>query len=177
MKKLLLTSLLALLASTGFAKNTRNNEIAVSYGFSTGQFAYAMMTVIGQELFGEDLPEVSGSGSFSLEYFRRLGDLVSVGAGMAYYKVTTTADGTKSVENSFAILPSVKFHWYQREWFSAYSKLGAGAVIDKEDAETSLKFGMQASLLGLEVGRTVRVFAEGGIGQQGFLLGGLRVRF
>jgi hypothetical protein len=38
-------------------------------------------------------------------------------------------------------------------------------------------FNWQLSLLGLEFGSSIRAFAEVGMGEQGIVLGGVRVRF
>ena len=188
MKKIVLSALVLLLAASAFAQPIRNNEIAVSYGFSTANVTSGIVnltaiifnSLVDQPTTSEDLP-LKSTGSFSVEYFHRLSDLVSIGGAVTYYHATSTLSsdtpGQAAVKNVFGILPAVKLHWYQREWFSAYSKFGAGVQFGQIDSEKKARFSAQASLLGLEVGRTIRFFSEAGAGQQGILLAGLRVRF
>ena len=72
--------------------------------------------------------------------------------------------------------------------FGIYSKAAVGAMMmfdkcndtaaKKSSNDNSLYFMYQASLLGVEAGsNNVRAFVEGGFGEQGILLAGLRVRF
>ena len=86
-------------------------------------------------------------------------------------------DGTASKSTYYSLIPSVKLNWYKRDWFGAYSRFGVGPTLRNKAGVNSLKLGYQASLLGLEVGRNFRFFAEGGFGTHGLALVGLRYRF
>ncbi|MCR5841365.1 MAG: hypothetical protein K6G86_04725 [Bacteroidales bacterium] len=179
MKKLS-TSLCVLLASLSlFAQSAPKNEIFVSYGLGSAAdinvffhgFAAAMMGINDTDY------KVSGTGSVAAGYYRQVSPLVSVGGIFAYNGVTTTEEGVTTRKNYYSLLPSVKFNWYQREWFGAYSKFSAGARLIHTPEATNVKFATQVSLLGLEVGKRFRIFGEAGFGDQGAMLLGLRYRF
>ena len=85
-------------------------------------------------------------------------------------------------------MPAVKFNWLRKEKVGLYSKLAAGVTFtsnnikdtDKtvsSDKDKDLMFNFQASMIGVEVGTTIRGFAEIGVGEQGLILLGLRYRF
>ena len=177
MKKFILSLLVIILVIPSFAQATRNNEIAVTYGINALDIIAAGVNKTGRMLVDTDVLNRHSAGIFGVEYFRRVSELVSVGGAFTYYKATDTTSEDTLVEKNYDFMPSVKLHWYQREWFSAYSKCGAGIGIAKDDDGTEVGFDWQVSLLGLEVGRTVRLFAEGGFGDQGVIMAGLRVRF
>ncbi|MCR4823848.1 MAG: hypothetical protein K5849_00660 [Bacteroidales bacterium] len=177
MKKFILSALVVILTFPAFAQPSRNNEIAVTYGLNAMDAIAFSVNSLGNMVLSEDVLERQSTGNIGIEYFHRVSPLVSVGGIFTYYKATDTTGDEPVTEKSYIFMPSVKFHWYQREWFSAYSKCAAGIGIDNDDEGTEAAFDWQASLLGLEVGRTVRFFTEAGFGDQGVVLAGLRVRF
>ena len=184
MKKLILSTLTLLIAASAFAQPMRNNEIGISYGLSGTNLVIGILNSF-DAVFSEEASETpvrSSSGVIGVEYFRRLGDLVSIGGGLTYFNTSnnvSASDPTKRKGNYFSVMPAVKLHWYQREWFSAYSKFAVGLKISSVNTEEKVEAGVcaHASLLGLEVGRGLRGFTELGIGRQGFIQLGLRYRF
>lgn len=178
MKKLLLSFLVGLLAVPSFAQDLRNNEIALSYGVSGTDMAIYAINRLSMKIADEKLLNRKGSGILGIEYFRRLSPLVSVGGVFTYSSAQYSSDPEDPVfEHDYNLMPAVKLHWYQRKWFSAYSKCAAGIGLSVDEEGSEAAFDWQVSLLGLEVGRAVRLFTEAGVGDQGFVMAGLRVRF
>lgn len=179
MKKLSI-SLCALLASLSmFAQSAPKNEISVSYGLGSAADINLFVKGFVFYMFSADEEDfkIDGTGSVAAEYFRQVSPLVSVGGVFVYNGVTTTQENVTTRKNYFSLLPGVKFNWYQREWFGAYSKFSAGVKLIHTPEATNVKFATQASLLGLEVGKRLRIFGEAGFGDQGAMLLGLRYRF
>ncbi len=178
MKKIILSLLIGLLAVPSFAQDLRNNEIAVSYGISGTDIAIYAVNRLSLKIADEKLLNRKSSGILGIEYLRRLSPLVSVGGVVTYSYAQYSSDPEDpSFDHYYNLMPAVKLHWYQQKWFSAYSKCaaGIGLCVDQDGSEAA--FDWQVSLLGLEVGRAVRLFTEAGVGDQGFVLAGLRVRF
>ena len=70
---------------------------------------------------------------------------------------------------------TLNVHGVRVEAYGGKGAAGIGLSVDEEGSEAA--FDWQVSLLGLEVGRAVRLFTEAGVGDQGFFIAGLRVRF
>jgi len=177
---------LSLCANAG-AQNTCSHEFAFSYGLgSTSGFVAVSASVIAA-IFGATL-DYSFIGPVAGEYFYHVSDLVGVGGVVSCAAFKEKESSGKNPMNCLALLPGVKLDWLRREQFGMYSKLCAGAAYltspggdteteDASDSSGSLIFNFQASLLGVEFGRGTRGFVEAGVGEQGFLLGGVRFRF
>ena len=84
-------------------------------------------------------------------------------------------------------MPAIKWYWINKNSFGLYSKGAVGVAFlnstEKDLAtntskdENSTHFMYQASFLGVEFGNKFRGFAEAGVGEQGFLLAGIRYKF
>ena len=199
MKKLLLISLCAVALMVANSANAQSdntfpkNEFSVSYGVaSNSQWIDFYSDVISTAL-GVTTKDKFSFGPISAEYFRRLSPVIAVGAvGVItsekrdlLYKDEKYADYTSSY---YTLMPAVKFNWLRKEKVGLYSKLAAGVTFtsnnikdaDKtvsSDKDKDLMFNFQASMIGVEVGTTIRGFAEIGVGEQGLILLGLRYRF
>ena len=181
MKKFILSVFLVICTLTAGAQEYCQHEISLSYGIITPSGALGMVQqLIAKALSGltDDEFSSSNTGALSVEYFYRLSELVSVGGVASYHGFSATlGDSTMGIK-AYTLMPAVKLSWYNREWFSSYSKFAVGASLVAMGTEKpKLWPNGQFSLLGLEFGRSVRVFAEFGFGEQGLALGGLRYRF
>ena len=179
---------ISLCANAG-AQSSCTHEFAVSYGLgSTSGFIAVSASVIAA-IFGANI-DYTFIGPVAGEYFYHVSDLVGVGgvATFASFKDKNAPD--KAPMNCISLLPGVKLDWLRREYFGMYTKLCAGVAYlsnssgssDSENdsgssSSDNLFFNFQASLLGAEFGGSVRGFVEAGVGEQGFLIGGLRFRF
>ena len=159
------------------AQSTCTHEMAVSYGVgSTSGFIAVSATVVAA-IFGATI-DYTFIGPVAGEYFYHVSDLVGVGAvaSVAAFKDKQKPDETPMT--CIALMPGVKLDWLRRTHFGMYSKVCAGAAyLTNPGADGTLFFNFQVSLLGLEFGSGVRGFVEGGAGEQGFLLAGVRFRF
>ncbi len=177
---------LSLCANAG-AQSSCTHEFAFSYGLgSTSGFVAVSASVIAA-IFGATI-DYSFIGPVAGEYFCHVSDLVGVGAVASVAAFKDKASPAEPAMTCVALLPGVKLDWLRREHFGMYSKLCAGAAYltnpgaknDTEDGKAqagTLFFNFQASLLGAEFGGGVRGFVEAGVGEQGFVVGGVRFRF
>ena len=135
-----------------------------------------LLKYIGQSISSK--VSVTIPGTFGIEYFRTLGDLLSVGAIGSLYLFYGHDEGKEDFNYAdYSLMAAVKLHWYKREWFRTYSKFGFGLSYLGWDEKSPAHFGFQASLLGVEVGKSIRGFVEAGFGNQGVALLGLRYCF
>lgn len=195
MKKFIFLVAVAMMAATGVkAQSDSKQEIAVSYGaFSNSDWLNIIEDVVGA-IFGETYDDGSYVGPIGLEYFYHLKPWVGVGAIATYgHVIQDSRKGDDKVGHKtnryITVLPAFKFDWLRRDKIGLYSKLGAGVTwrneireFDGDRAEyntdkTDYHFNWQVSLLGIEVGNKLRGFAEGGFGEQGLFMAGLRYRF
>ena len=82
----------------------------------------------------------------------------------------------------FTVMSAVKYNWKNTRYFSMYSKIAAGLTIKTEHGRdnhdnSQVAFNFQITGFGVEFGKTLRVFAEAGLGEQGIILGGLKYIF
>lgn len=187
MKKLFL--LLAVLAGTvaANAQPAYKNEVAVGVGMIATSdlqtISYRLMAKLMGLVADEENPlEAVNSGSNSAEYFHYLGDLVAVGGVIGYHNFSVKQGDDLNAFTSYTLLPAIKLSWYNREHFSSYSKLAAGAsLLHREDSDgpsNSVSFNGQITFLGIDAGwKRLRLFGEVGFGQQGLAFAGLRYRF
>ena len=198
MKKFILLAAVAMLTVTSVSAQSdfrdSKHEIAVSYGsLSNSDWLNIFENVIGA-IFGENYKDDTFFGPIGLEYFYHLKPWLGVGAIATYGQLTQ--DAYKSEEKVgkksnyyFTVLPAFKFDWLRGNTVGLYSKLGAGVTMRREIREfdgdkaehntdkTDFHFNWQVSLIGIEVGKSLRGFAEGGFGEQGVLMLGLRYKF
>ncbi|MBQ7468309.1 MAG: hypothetical protein IJS75_05560 [Bacteroidales bacterium] len=192
MKKLiiLLMALTVLsIAEPVYAQTNRpRNEFSISYGPLSRSKIYTIV----KNILGKELTKNYGSNNFgarSFEYFYRISDFISVGAVFCAYHAKEwydtvfglneeDDDKAKDKQNDYTVLGAIRFHWYDREWFGAYTKFAIGSTYHDWWPKDRQEMNFQVSLLGLEVGPPkYRVFAEFGAGEQGLILYGLRFRF
>ena len=198
MKKFILLAAVAMLTVTNVSaqgdSRDSKHEIAVSYGsFSNSDWLNIFENVIGA-IFGEKYEDDTFFGPIGLEYFYHLKPWLGVGAIATYGQLTQDAiKGDDKVGKKsnyyFTAMPAVKFDWLRGNVVGLYSKLGAGVTMRREIREfdgdraeyntdkTDFHFNWQVSLIGIEVGKSLRGFAEGGFGEQGVLMLGLRYKF
>ena len=176
-RSILIIALLCAVLMQATAQNRYKNEIAFTYApLSNYDLQGQILLQIDKTI--SDKIDVQIPGSFGIEYFRRLGDLVSVGGiGSIYYFASQPEGMHKFSYINYALMAGVKLHWYEREWFGAYSKFAFGANYVSSDTSQHLHFSFQSSLLGVEVGKRLRGFVELGIGYQGIAFVGIRYRF
>lgn len=166
------------------------NEVGVSYGaLSNSQWmnvyehVFTSLATVGVTTYGDD----SFIGPISAEYFYHVENWVAVGGIFVYsqnkqdVKISGSVAG-ELTDNYFTLMPAVKFDWLRKRHFGMYSKLAAGATLHRQatdkDSESTVHVNWQATPLGLEAGSLeVRGFAELGLGEQGFIVGGIRYRF
>lgn len=175
------------------AQTTCTHEMAFSYGVgSTSGFIAVSATVIAA-IFGATI-DYTFIGPVAGEYFYHVSDLVGVGGVASVAAFKDKARPGESPMTCVALMPGVKLDWLRRDCFGMYTKLCVGGAYltnsssrsSEEEADSSsssssssgsLFFNFQASLLGVEFGGGVRGFVEAGVGEQGFVLGGVRFRF
>jgi hypothetical protein len=103
------------------AQDRPKNEISVTYApLSDSDLQAMLLKYIGQTISSK--VQVQTPGAFGIEYFRSVSDLVSVGAIGSVYLFLSQDEGKKDFDYAnYSLMAAVKLHWYQREWFSAYS--------------------------------------------------------
>jgi len=176
------------------------NELSVSYGIGISLIGDGIGNALGNGIFdqltGHKWEDSNGFGTLGVEYFHHLSNSRVAFGGIATYSQfgenVVKKDGGEKVgdrtRSYISFMPAVKYYWVNSRNFGLYSKAAVGAMMmfdkcndtaaKKSSNDNSLYFMYQASLLGLEAGsNNVRAFVEGGFGEQGILLAGLRVRF
>ncbi len=199
MKKVFLLAVAAMMATV--CVNAQNGyddtkgEIAFTYGvLGNSQWLDAFSAVVTEEA-GAALSNEQFLGPLAVEYFYHYRPWLSFGGivtfGQSSMDVANQKDGPKvgtSKIQYFSLMPAIKFDWVRLRHFGMYSKLAAGYTMrlqhyiytDGRPQENDNIFhpNFQVSLLGIEAGSPrFRVFCEGGIGEQGILLAGLRYKF
>ena len=178
MKKLIPLIISLLLCTQAFGQTQRNNEISVSYGLLSNSRLYSMLSTILGPILDPGYKETV-FGALSVEYFRDLGELVSVGGTFSYFNLSTVEHEKPNTFNNFSLFPAVKLNWYRRAWFGSYTKIAAGITYRDYFVEKDrVYFNFQVSLLGLEAGpEFLRAYTEIGAGEHGVVVAGLRYRF
>ena len=167
------------------------NEIGVSYGFGSNSILIDVFVDILSAIAGARYESSYLVGPVGVEYFRGTGGIVSYGGILTGVRnvdkamVDGVQSGTRSV-NYLTLMPALKFGWIRKDTWGMYSKLGVGGTLrtsreagnsPEVTVHTDCFVNFQASLIGFEFGRDVRGFVEGGWGEQGIVLAGLRFRF
>ena len=200
MKRILIMAAVALM--TGMSANAQcenlKNELSLSYGVgSLAQLGDGIGEGLAMALFS-DTENDDGFilGPVSIEYFYHFNNpRLAIGGFVSYSKwdsdvVKKGGDKDKVGErnrNYWAVMPAIKWYWVNKNSFGLYSKGAAGAAFlsstdkdletntSKDDSGTYFMF--QVSFIGVEFGKQFRGFAEAGLGEQGFLLAGIRYKF
>lgn len=201
MKKILLLAVAAVMA-TGFAKAQNQNlkhEIGISYGMGISTISDGIGHGLGSGMWdgmtGHKWDNEKRLGSLAAEYFYHLNNpKVAVGGIVTFSRygedVLRKSDDEKigsRTRNYVSLMPSVKYYWINKNSIGLYSKLAAGAMLlldnsknyqnNEKSSANKVYFMFQASALGFEFGRKFRGFIEVGAGEQGIVLGGLKMKF
>ncbi len=198
MKKTAMIALAILLAATSV--NAQNgydskHEVAFGYGmFSNSQIFDALSTYVATEA-GVTFSNAKYNGSLAVEYLHRVNNWFGYGGEFVYRSSSmdfSTIEGVQkegtSTSNYFTLMPTVKFDWLRTKYFGLYSKIALGismyswqnVYLDGRDTQSNstLMLNFQASVLGIEAGLpNLRVYLEGGMGEQGTAVFGLRYKF
>ena len=113
-RSILIIALLCAVLMQATAQNRYKNEIAVTYApLSNYDLQGQILLQIDKTI--SDKIDVQIPGSFGIEYFRHLGDLVSVGGiGSIYYFASQPEGMHKFSYINYALMAGVKLHWYER---------------------------------------------------------------
>lgn len=192
MKKIMLMVVAAMMTTVSVnaqsGKETKH-EIAVAYGGGSVSEWVDAFGYVGVAITGGKIENSKYSGPIALEYFYHLNKTISVGAiGVYGQKTEDIVYGNNDpnpikYKNRYAtVMPAVKFEWLKNDYLALYSKAAVGATLHTTsydgDSDSMVHLNFQASLVGFEAGsKNIRAFAELGWGEQGLLLGGVRVKF
>lgn len=199
MKKLLM---IAVAMMTALSMNAQNedlrHEISLSYGLgSIAQFGDGLGEGLAMALLSdEEYDDGFILGPISIEYFYHFNNpRLALGGIVSYSKwdsdIQKRGGNNEKVgerkRNYWAVMPAIKWYWVNKNHFGLYSKAAVGAAFlnsketnsktDKTTKDNGTYFMFQASFIGAEFGSKLRGFAEAGIGEQGFLLAGVRYKF
>ena len=199
MKKMMMMVVVALMTAMSVNAQSENlkNELSLSYGLgSVAQFGDGLGEGLGLVFSDTEYDDGFILGPISVEYFRHLNNpRLAIGGFVSYSKWDSDIQKRsgnhqkvgKRNRNYFAVMPAVKWYWVNKNSFGLYSKGAVGAAFlnstekdlatnaSKDDNSTHFLF--QLSLIGVEFGKQFRGFAEAGVGEQGFILAGIRYKF
>lgn len=199
MKKILVMVVATIMATASVKAQNEDlkHEIGVSYGFGVSCIGDGIGNALGNGIF-DSLGKVKWTndkqfGTLALEYFYHLDEpKVAVGAIATYAQYGEDLEKNDKkvgdrIRRYFALMPSIKYYWINKNSFGLYSKLAAGAMLlankasdvetDKTDKDSKMYFMWQVSAIGFEFGGKFRGFIEAGAGEQGIVLGGLKYKF
>jgi hypothetical protein len=201
MKKFLLM-VVATIMATGIAKAQNEDlkhEIGISYGVGLSTISDGIGHGVGSGIWdgitGHKWDNDRRFGTLAAEYFYHLDNpKVAVGgiATFAQYgedvlKKSNDEKIGKRTRNYISLMPSMKYYWLNKNYYGLYTKLAAGAMLlldnqkdytDNEKSNSSKAyFAFQVSAIGFEFGAKFRGFIEVGVGEQGIVLGGLKMKF
>ena len=180
MKKILV-AIAAMLITFGASAQNYKAEVSVSYGaLSNSQILSAVIFAAGVENPEYVLQDAKFIGPISADLYFRTSKYFSFGLS-GVYQHTTAQYGVPNGDNFecryFSLMPGMKLHWLRTNGFNMYSKLAVGPTFASNiDGERAWLLNFQVSPLGLEFGRRFCVFAEAGFGEQGIVLGGIRLK-
>ena len=200
MRKLIVFAVVVMISAMGAKAQSDEfpNEIGVSYGLGVSLIGDGIGHGIGagvvDAITGRKWTNDKQFGSLGVEYFRHLNNpRLAVGGIVTFsqYGEDVEYQGVKEGERKrryISVMPSVKYYYVDKKSFGLYSKVGLGGMLlncksediknGKSDSDSKLFVAYQVSALGLEVGsQNIRAFLEGGVGEQGIVLAGLRCKF
>ena len=199
MKTRLLMIAVAIMTAMNVNAQNENlrHEVSLSYGLgSIAQFGEGLGEgLVGALLSNTEYDDGFILGPISAEYFYHFNNpRLALGGFVSYCKWDSDIEKKKSNEkvgernrNFWSVMPAIKWYWINKNHFGLYSKGAAGVAFlsNKEKDfinnttkdDNSTHFLYQVSFIGVEFGSKFRGFAEGGFGEQGFLLAGIRYKF
>ena len=200
MKKYILLFSIALMTAISAKAQCEylKNELSLSYGLgSITQLGEGIGEGLAMALFS-DTENDDGFilGPVSVEYFYHFNNpKLAIGGFVSYSKWDSNIQkrggnhekvGERN-RNYWAVMPAIKWYWVNKDSFGLYSKGAVGAAFlnstekdlatDTTKDDSSTHFMFQLSFIGIEFGKQFRGFVEGGVGEQGFLLAGIRYKF
>ena len=200
MKKILV--MVAVVMMTVVSANAQNenlrHELSLSYGVgSVAQFGEGLGEGLALAIFSDtEYDDGFVLGPISAEYFYHFNNpRLAIGGLVSYSKwdsdiLKKSGSQEKVGERNrsyWSVMPAIKWYWVNKNAFGLYSKGAAGAAFlssteknlatGKSTDDNSTHFLFQLSFIGAEFGKQLRGFAEAGIGEQGFLLAGIRYKF
>ncbi|MBR4660579.1 MAG: hypothetical protein IKO77_04050 [Bacteroidales bacterium] len=180
MKKILV-AIAAMLITFGASAQNYKTEISVSYGaLSNSQILSAVIFAAEAENAGMELEKAKFIGPISADLYFRTSKYFSFGLSGVYQHTTakySVPNGDNFECRYFSLMPGMKLHWLRTNGFNMYSKLAVGPTFASNiDGERAWLLNFQVSPVGLEFGRRFCVFAEAGFGEQGIVLGGIRLK-
>lgn len=169
------------------------NEINVGYGQLTFMdaahfFGGALATLFtaGYATFDN----FKSYGSVNAEYYRTLGNVVSLGAAFSWFGGSADIVDNEKVKtgtseySGIAIMPAAKFYWFRKQHVAMYSKAALGLMLLKDhDAEAGAQqydpyFMAQLTLVSIQFGgERLKGYLEFGGGAQGLAIIGLNYAF
>lgn len=183
MKKILV-AIAAMLITFGASAQNYKTEISVAYGaFSNAQIISAIALAysdVGDPSF--EFETFKFVGPISADLYFRTSRYFSFGLSGVYQHNTGKVSINKGASEDFncryiTVMPGMKLHWLRTNGFNMYSKLAVGPTFSIADSgESGWGLDWQISPIGLEFGRNFCVFAEAGFGEQGIVLGGIRIK-
>ena len=200
MKRIFVMAAVAMMATVSVNAQNENlrHEVSLSYGLgSIAQFGDGLGEGLAMAIFS-DTEYDNGFilGPISAEYFYHFNNpRLAIGGLVSYSKwdsdIQKKSGSHEKVgernRNYFAVMPAIKWYWTNKNSFGLYSKAAVGAAFlsstekdfatNKSKDDNGTYFMFQASLIGAEFGKQFRGFAELGVGEQGFLLAGIRYKF
>ena len=200
MKKLVVMVAVALMTALSVNAQNENlrHEISLSYGVgSLAQLGDGIGEGLASALFSDtEYDDGFILGPISAEYFYHFNNpRLALGGFLSYSKwdsdIQKRSGNHEKVgerkRNYWAVMPAIKWYFVNKDAFGLYSKAAVGAAFlsntekdlqtgkSKDDNGTYFLF--QLSFIGVEFGKQFRGFAEAGVGEQGFLLAGIRYKF
>jgi hypothetical protein len=188
MKKLLFCSIaVAFLLSVVRVKAQETgdlkNDVRLSYGMTTSnEMALAtgeILSIIFIAPFDSTYRcDVTGYGSFNVQYQYSVSKLIKVGATFAFnpgnFSIRFDKGSTQYSTNSFiSLMPRVDFVYVNRGIFQLYSGLALGATYyhfknnysnKPDDSSSGLSFNFHVNGMGVRVGKSIGGFLEFGFG-------------
>lgn len=181
MKKILVCFLLALGFLSASAQPSYRHQISLSYGRLSNSELYGIgvgeLAKIIAPMVKQPEVQVVSSGSFTLSYFYRLSNMVSLGGLISYVNFMDAKSTNKTLFHYGTVLAGVTLHWYEREWFRTYSTFAVGTLYQHDPGRKGFRFAGHATLLGLEVGKRFCGFLDLGVGDLGVAAAGLRLKW
>ena len=182
MRKLILIIVAFISLSSVKGADFKKNEFLLSYGFITINEILGFEPLLSSSLSSLN-QDTKLSGSTTAEYSYRMNKRIGLGGIVSYERAKSDfSDNYEIKDNFITVMPSLKINWLNKKYFDLYSKAAVGATFnltkDSDNQKNNdLYFAFQASLLGIDIGRSICGFAELGVGQQGVVVVGVKTKF
>ena len=163
------------------------NEVGVYYGIESASSYVSILSGAFSHFF-TDSDQGNLWGPIGVEYYRHVSPVVAIG-GVVSIAGCKWGDDDFFKSTYITVMPSVKFNWLRKNIWGLYSAASAGLMFINDEVDKGYNgtkdiksdnatiFMFQGTLLGAEVGRQFRGFAEFGFGEKGLICAGLRYRF